>query len=80
MSNPKRRGDESVVIPFRPRPKPPKLPSPWRHSAKFFAILLAVIGVLTAAYKGQGFTLFDALFVVLLAGAIALGDYAGRRK
>ena len=71
--------DDPVVIPFRPRPKPPKVPAPWQRSAKFFAILLAVVGVLRALYVGAFFGLYDALFVVLLAGAIALADYFGRR-
>ena len=71
--------DDPVVIPFRPRPKPPKAPSPWLRSVKFFAILFVVTGVLRALYSG-GFDLFDALFVVLLAGAIALGDYFARRR
>jgi hypothetical protein len=73
--------DDPVVIPFRPRPKPPKVPAPWQHSVKFFAILLAVIAVLRALYTGLGlFNLYDALFVVLLAGAVAFGDFLARRR
>jgi len=71
---------DPVVIPFRPRPKPPKVPAPWQRSLKFFLILLAVIGLLRALYAGAGFDLFDLLFVVLLAGSIALGDFFARRK
>jgi hypothetical protein len=71
---------DPVVIPFRPRPKPPKPPAPWQHSVKFFAILLVVAGVLRGLYAGMGFDLFDALFVVVLAGAITLGDYLARRR
>ena len=71
--------DDPVVIPFRPRPKPPKAPPLWHHSAKLFLVLLAVVGLLRALYAGTGFDLFDLLFVVLLAGAIALGDFFARR-
>jgi hypothetical protein len=77
MSRPKR--DDPVVIPFRPRPKPPKVPAPWQRSLKFFLILLALVGVLRWLYAGMAFNLFDALFVVLLAGAVALGDFLARR-
>jgi hypothetical protein len=71
--------DDPVVIPFRPRPKPPRRPSRWEHSAKLFLILLAIVGLLRALYAGMDFGLLDALFVVLLAGAIAGGDYVARR-
>lgn len=72
--------DDPVVIPFRPRPKPPEVPALWQRSLKFFLILLAVISILRVLYAGDAFNLFDALFVVLLAGAIALGDYLARRR
>lgn len=71
--------DDPVVIPFRPRPKPPKVPPRWHHSARLFLILLAVVGVLRGLYAGMAFDLYDALFVVLLAGAIALSDFFARR-
>lgn len=71
--------DDPVVIPFRPRPKPPKVPPRWLRSLKLFAILLAVVGALRALYTGMMFGWFDLLFVVLLAGAIALSDFLGRR-
>ena len=72
-------GDDPVVIPFRPRPKPPRVPSRWEHSLKFFLILLAVVGLLRALYVGFLLDWTDLLFAVLLAGAITFGDYLRRR-
>ncbi|MES2443744.1 MAG: hypothetical protein V4574_13010 [Pseudomonadota bacterium] len=73
-------GDDPRVIPFRPRPKPPK-PSPrWLPSLKLFLILLAAIAAIRALTTGLTFDVFDVLFVVLLAGSIALADLLGRRS
>jgi hypothetical protein len=71
--------DAPNVIPFRPRPKPPRVPSRWERSLKLFVMLLAVVGVLRGLYAGIGFGWYDLLFVVLLAGAITLGDYLAKR-
>ena len=72
-------GDGPNVIQFRPRAKPPKAPARWARSLKLFAILLVVVGALRALYAGVGFSWTDLLFVVLLAGVVAFGDYRARR-
>ncbi len=76
---PKNIGGGPNVVQFRPRPKSPKVPPRWLRSVKLFAILLAAVGATRALYTGMAFGWFDLLFVVLLAGALALADLLGKR-
>lgn len=78
--NRRSKHDDPVVIPFRPRPKPPKAPAPWMRSLTFFLVMLGVVGLLRALYVGMVFSAYDALFVVLLAGALSYGEFLARRR
>jgi len=67
------------VIPFRPRPTPPRAPSRWARSVKVFLVLLAGTGVLRGLYAGMAFGLYDVLFVILLACALTYCEFLARR-
>jgi len=71
---------DPVVIPFRPRPKPPKAPSRWRHSLKLFLILFLLSGVLGGLTTGAWFLWTNLVFAVALAGLITFGEFRARNR
>lgn len=71
---------DPVVIPFRPRPKPPKAPSRWRHSLKLFAVLFVLAGLLCGLTTGAWLDWTTLLFAVAMAGAITFGEFRAKHR
>ncbi len=73
-------GEDSRVIQFRPRPKPPRVPPRWRHSLKLFLILLLLAAVLGGLTTGAWFDWTNLVFAVALAGLITFGEFRAKRR
>ena len=73
-------GEDPNVIPFRPRPKPPRVPPRWWPSLKLFLILLPLAAVLGGLTSGAWLHWTNLLFAVALAGVVAFGEFRARRR
>jgi antibiotic biosynthesis monooxygenase (ABM) superfamily enzyme len=73
-------GHDPRVVPFRPRPKPPKPPVPWKQTLMLFVGLLVGVSILRALLGGAAFDLADLIFAFLFAAVISIGDFVRRRR